>query len=342
MKTLILVTDIWEPQVSGIATVLSALAGGLKKRGWQVIVIHPMLFKTVAFPLYPEIRLALFPGRRIHEIFEATKPDHVHIAVEWMLGQSARRYCVRNNIPFTTAYHANVHENMLAYFHPFGGIAASIGDRYIRWFHSRSSAMLVSNNTLRAQLEARGHKNVVVCPFGVDAELFKRNENSSIDPGLPKPIFVYFGRVAKEKSVEEFLKADLPGSKLVIGDGPYRNFLESKYGTRAKFVGYKRGQELVDWLSVCDVYVFPSRTETFGLTVLEALACGLPVAGHDAIGPKDILTDGIDGYISEDIAKAAVKCLSLSREACRAKALQYSWDATVETFMSYQALIERK
>src|SRR3989338_5835590 len=321
MKTLLLVTDIWMQQVSGIATVLAATVHGLEKRGWRVVVIHPGLFKTMPFPLYPEIPLALFPGRKIRKIFEETKPDHVHIAVEWMLGPSARRYCIRNNIPFTTAYHANA---------------------YMRWFHDRAEKTLVSNETLRAQLAARGFKNLVVWPFGVDTELFRRNESSTIDTGLPKPIFVYFGRIAKEKSIEEFLDAPLPGSKLVIGDGPYRGHLESKYGRIARFVGYKKGQELVDWLSVCDVYVFPSRSETFGLTVLEGFACGLPVAAHDAMGPKDIVTNGVDGYISENLAEVAVKCLSLSREACRKKALQYSWDLSVEAFMSHQVEIRRR
>ncbi|MBI4079682.1 glycosyltransferase family 1 protein, partial [Candidatus Kaiserbacteria bacterium] len=333
MKTLLLVTDIWTPQVSGIATVLTSLVARLERRGWKVVVIHPGLFGTIPFPLYPEIRLSLFPGRKIREIFQATKPDYVHIAVEWMLGPSARRYCVKNRIPFTTAYHANVHKNAYVYLWPFGGIASYLAGIYMRWFHGAAERMLVSNETLRAELAARGHKNVVVSPFGVDTELFKRNEKSAVDPELTRPIFVYFGRIAKEKSIEEFLEAKLPGSKLVIGDGPYRKHLESKYGTAAKFVGYKRGQELVDWLSVCDVYVFPSRTETFGLTVLEALACGIPVAGHDAIGPKDILTTGVDGYISEDITNAAIKCLSLSKEACREKALRYSWDAAAEKFM---------
>ncbi|OGG63469.1 hypothetical protein A3C21_02220 [Candidatus Kaiserbacteria bacterium RIFCSPHIGHO2_02_FULL_59_21] len=330
------------PQVSGITTVLSATVRELEKREWKVVVIHPGLFKTIPFPLYPEIQLALFPGRKIRKIFEETKPDYVHIAVEWMLGPSARRYCIRNNIPFTTAYHANINFNAELYIGSLGGITSYLADAYMRWFHGRADKTLVSNETLRAQLAARGFKNLVLWPFGVDTELFKRNESSTIDPGLPKPIFVYFGRIAKEKSIEEFLDAPLPGSKLVIGDGPYRGHLESKYGRIARFVGYKKGQELVDWLSVCDVYVFPSRSETFGLTVLEGFACGLPVAAHDAMGPKDIVTNGVDGYISENLAEVAVKCLSLSREACRKKALQYSWDLSVEAFMSHQVEIRRR
>lgn len=342
MKKLLLVTDAWLPQVNGVVTVLSTLVKGLEKRGWEVVVIHPELFKTVPFPLYPEVPLALFPGRKIREVFEKEQPDYVHIAVEWVLGPVARRYCIKHKIPFTTSYHTNFRLYAQRYLPLIAPIAGFGADVFMKWFHGRAEKMLVSNETLAGQLSTRGYKNIVIWPFGVDTDLFTRNESSPINPGLPKPIFVYFGRIAKEKSIEEFLEADLPGSKLVIGGGPYKDYLEAKYGNRAKFIGYKKGQELVDWLSVCDVYVFPSRTETFGLTVLEALACGLPVAGHDAIGPRDIITNGTDGYVSENLAGAAVKCLSLSHEACRAKALQYSWDESVEKFIAHQVQVPRE
>lgn len=341
MKSLLLVTDTWQPQVSGIVTVLTAITNRLEKRGWSVTVVHPGLFRAIPFPLYPEIPLALFPGRTIREIFEKTKPDYVHIATEWVLGSSARRHCIRHGIPFTTSYHTNFRHDAAVYMKPVAPLASYLADSYMRWFHGRASKTLVSNSTLRDELSARGFKNLVLWPFGIDTDLFTRNETSKIDPGLKRPIFVYFGRIGKEKSIEEFLEAQLPGSKLVIGGGPYKEYLESKYGAVAKFVGYKRGQELVDWLSVCDVYVFPSRSETFGLTALEALACGLPVAAHDEMGPKDTVTDGVDGYISENIAEAAAKCLSLTRDACRKKALQYSWDNSVKAFISYQVQIHR-
>jgi glycosyltransferase involved in cell wall biosynthesis len=325
--------------VSGIVTVLTTLIAGLEKLGWNIVVVHPELFKKIPFPLYPEIPLALFPRKKIEEIFERTKPDYVHIATEWTLGFSARRYCLKRNIPLTTFYHTNFQLNASLYLPLVAPLAARLADAYMRWFHGAATKTLVSNETLRAEIAARGFQHVLVSPFGVDTEFFKRNETSPANPDLVKPIFVYFGRIAKEKSIEEFLEAKLPGSKLVIGGGPYQSYLESKYGSVAKFVGYKRGQELVDLLSVCDVYVFPSRSETFGLTVLEALSCGIPVAGHDALGPKDIITDGVDGYISEDITEAAVKCLSLPREACRKKALQYSWDKAVKAFASHQVQI---
>ncbi len=339
MKTLLLVTDAWSPQVNGAAIILSRLVTNLEKKNWKIVVIHPELFKTIPSPFYPEVPLALFPGKKIKQIFEETRPDFVHIAVEWTIGLSARRFCLKNNIPFTTAYHTNFRLYARYYLGILGPIAGYFADLYMRWFHGAAVKTLVSNEILRDELEGRGYKHLVVWPFGVDTEFFKRNEASSVTPNLPRPIFVYFGRLAKEKSVEEFLDAKISGSKVVIGDGPNRSFLEKRAAPDVKFVGYKKGQELVDWLSVCDVFVFPSRTETFGLTVLEALACGLPVAGHDVIGPKNVLTEGVDGYISEDLGDAATKCLTLSKDACRKKALQYTWGISIEKFIEHQAPI---
>lgn len=175
-------------------------------------------------------------------------------------------------------------------------------------------------------------KNIVVVPLGVDVELFKRNPAPSLS-ALSKPVFVYFGRLAPEKNPEEFFKLDLPGTKLVIGDGPDRKKLEKKYGKTHLFIGYKRGQELVDWLSLCDVFIFPSRTETFGLVALEALACGLPVAAHNVMGPRDSITHGKDGYLSDNLQEAALKCLALSRDDCRATAEQYSWEHSTDAFL---------
>ena len=192
---------------------------------------------------------------------------------------------------------------------------------------------MVSTASLKRELESTGFKkNIVIVPLGVDVAHFVRNPTPAL-PALTKPVFLYFSRLASEKSPEEFLKLTLPGTKLVIGDGPERVRLEKKYGKENIFVGYKHGQELVDWLSLADVFVFPSRTETFGLVALEALACGIPVAAHDVMGPRDIITNGKDGYLSDTLEEAALKCLELSREECRATALQYSWEHSVDTFI---------
>ncbi len=335
MKKLLIVTDAWFPQVNGVVTVFDTITTFLRQRNIEVAVVHPRLFAHVyPFPLYPEVELALFPGRRMREIFLREKPDYVHIATEWTIGIAARRFCLRKNIPFTTSYHTNFPLYAAHYF-GFGKIFSSLASRYMHWFHGASQAIMVSNPSLKSQLEGEGYAPVVLWPFGIDTKRFVRNESRAPKLNIAHPVFVYFGRIAKEKDVEEFLRAQLPGTKLVIGDGPQRAELEKKYGNEALFVGYKRGQELVDMLSLCDVCVFPSRTETFGMVGLEALACGIPVAAHDVLGPHDFITPGVDGMLDEDLGRAAIACLTLSREDCHRKALQYSWDSSADIFLEH-------
>jgi 1,2-diacylglycerol 3-alpha-glucosyltransferase/glucuronosyltransferase len=328
MKKILLVTDAWAPQVNGVVRVQDAYTDRLKARGYEVAVIYPGLFKTVPMPLYPEIPLALFPRRRIAGLIKEIKPDAIHIMTEGPLGWAARSVCRKQGIPFTTWYHSHfqlyVDVRLRGLLRPIHFM--------LRRFHSAALRTIVSTESLKRELELKGYRNVVIVPLGVNTELFTRNLNSSLSP-LPKPVFVFFSRLAPEKSPEEFLQLELPGTKLVIGDGPDRKKLEKKYGEKNIFVGYKRGQELVDWLSLADVFVFPSRTETFGLVVVEALACGIPVAAHDVMGPRDVIEEGKDGYLSEDLREAAIKCLELSPTDCREKALRYSWDHSVEKFI---------
>ncbi|MFZ2500671.1 MAG: glycosyltransferase family 1 protein [Minisyncoccia bacterium] len=328
MKKLLLVTDVWSPQVNGVVRVLSALIPLLAVRGYEVVVIEPGQFKTIPLLFYPEIRLALFPRRRIAKVIKELQPDAVCLVTEGPLGWAARSVCLQRNIPFVSWYHTHlqlyVDMRLRGFMRPVYA--------YIRRFHSVATVTMVSTMSLKRELESTGFKNLVIMPLGVDTKLFVRNPNPPLPP-LPKPVFAYFSRIAPEKSPEEFLKLKLPGTKLVIGDGPSRVSLERKYGKENKFVGYKRGQELVDWLSLTDVFVFPSMTETFGLVALEALACGVPVAAHDVMGPCDVITEGKDGYLSENLQEAALKCLDLSRDACRAKAEQYGWEHSVEVFI---------
>ena len=328
MKKILLVTDAWAPQINGVTRVLNAHIDGLKKRGHEVSVIEPSQFKTMPLPMYPEIRLSLFARRRVATIIDQLKPDAIHIVTEGPLGWAARSVCIASGTPFTTWYHTKFQLYVDVRLHMFLGPVHSL----MRRFHSKAICTMVSTESLKKELETDGFKNVVVVPLGVDVNQFIRNQNSPL-PQLQKPVFVYFSRLAPEKSPEEFLKLKLPGTKLVIGDGPDRKKLEEKYGKENKFVGYKRGQELVDWLSLADVFIFPSRTETFGLVVLEALACGIPVAAHSVMGPRDIITEGKDGYLNEDLAEAAQKCLALSRDDCRVKALQYSWEKSTDVFI---------
>ncbi len=328
MKKVLLVTDAWAPQVNGVTRVLETHIQILKARGYDCMVIEPGQFTTMPMPMYPEIRLALFPRHKVKNIFEQFQPDAVHIVTEGPLGWAARSICNKRKIPYTTWYHTHfqLYVNVR--------LRGLLGPVYawLRRFHSKATRVMVSTESLKRELESEGFRNVVIVPLGVDVEQFVRNPVPPLSP-LPKPVFVYFSRLAPEKSPEEFLKLELPGTKLVIGDGPDRMKLEKKYGNKNKFVGYQHGQELVDWLSLADVFVFPSRTETFGLVVLEALACGIPVAAYDVMGPKDIITQGKDGYLSDDLRDAALKCLMLSRDVCRATALKYSWEHSTDEFL---------
>jgi glycosyltransferase involved in cell wall biosynthesis len=328
MKKILLVTDAWAPQVNGVVRVQNAHLRALRARGYEVSVMEPSQFFTIPMPRYPDIRLALFARRKIAAKLEELRPDAVHLMTEGPLGWAARSVCVRQGIPFTTWYHSHfqlyVNIRLRGLLRPILAL--------LRRFHSAAVRTMVSTESLQKELESVGYKNVVIVPLGVDIRHFARNPSPPLPP-LPKPVFVYFSRLDPEKSPEEFLKLDLPGTKLVIGDSLDRARLENLYGATNRFVGAKHDQELVDWLSLADVFVFPSRTETFGLVVVEALACGLPVAAHNVMGPRDIVEEGKDGYLSDDLREAALKCLELSRADCRAKAEQYSWEHSTDAFL---------
>jgi glycosyltransferase involved in cell wall biosynthesis len=328
---LALVTDAWLPQVNGVVRTLGHTIREVEAAGHEVTVISPAEFRTVPCPTYPEIRLALFAGREVRRRLAALDPDAIHVATEGPLGLAARNWCVRRRRGFTTAYHTQFPE----YVRARAPIPLRISYAAARWFHGRAANTLVATESMQRQLEARGFRNLARWGRGVDTELFRPRDKGFLD--LPRPIWLYVGRVAVEKGVEDFLRLDLPGSKLVVGDGPEAANLKRRYPD-ALFAGYRQGEDLAAHIAACDVFVFPSRTDTFGLVMLEAMACGVPVAAYPVTGPVDVVVDGVSGVLDEDLGRAALAALALDPAACRARALAHSWEACTRQFLAALAL----
>ncbi len=324
-----IVTDAWFPQVSGVATTIEATKRELERMGHTVLVVGPSDFKfTVPLPTYPEIRLALRAKRRLAKILDAFKPDAIHIAVEGPLGLAAHRYCRKRGMQFTTAYHTRFPE----YLNVRTGIPVSWIYPIVRWFHGKAARTMVAAPLLKEELEGRGFKNLVLWNRGVDAELFRPDDPFPL-PGT-RPIFMHMGRVAPEKNIEAFLELDLPGTKYVVGDGPARRKLEKKY-PEAVFTGYKFGRELARHLAAADVFVFPSLTDTLGLVMLEANACGVPVAAFPSEASRSVIEDGVNGVLSDDLREACMRALMLSREKARETALKFDWQKPTELFLEH-------
>ncbi len=325
---ILIATDAWAPQVNGVVRTLETLGTQLGRIGHDVRFVTPDGFRTIPMPTYPEIRLALFARRAVGRIIDEFKPEAIHIATEGPLGLATRRNCLRRGISFTTSFHTRFPE----YIHARFGVPTSWPYAGLRWFHGPATAVMVATRTLEKDLIARGFKNLRMWSRGVDVELFKPAPKDWLD--LPRPVFLYVGRVAIEKSVEEFLKLDLPGSKLIVGDGPQLAELRARYPT-VRFVGPKFGAELARHYAASDVFVFPSRTDTFGLVVLEALASGLPVAAHPVQGPIDIIGGNLTvGALSDDLGEAARRAMRLNPHACRLFAMNFSWEACTRQFLT--------
>ena len=333
---ILLVTDAWTPQVNGVVRTLERLVEELRAMGCEVEVISPADgYRTVPLVTYSEIRLALGARADIEERFLRFAPDAVHLATEGPLGWEARAICLKHGFPFSSCYHTQWPEYVTARF-PFVPLAAGYG--YVRAFHNRSGRVMVSLDSMRRRLAQRGLKNLALWRRAVDIELFRPRDparNDDTYEGLPRPIFVNVGRVAVEKNLEAFLALDLPGTKVIVGDGPDREMLQAKYPD-VVFTGYKTGDELARCYADADVFVFPSLTDTFGLVLLEALASGVPVAAFPVTGPLDVIGDSAAGVLDDDLAaaaRAALDCLALSREKCREYALRFSWRATAQQFL---------
>jgi glycosyltransferase involved in cell wall biosynthesis len=324
---LAIVTDAWLPQVNGVVRTLGNTIREIEAAGHEVTVVSPAEFRTIPCPTYPEIRLALFAGRAVRRRLDALDPEAVHVSTEGPLGLAARNWCVRRRRPFTTAYHTQFPE----YVRARAPIPLSVGYAAVRWFHGRATRTLVTTPSMQRQLEARGFDNLHLWGRGVDTDLFRPRGKDFLD--LPRPIWLYFGRVAVEKGIGDFLDLELPGTKLVVGDGPACEDLKRRYPA-AVFAGYRHGEDLAAHISASDVFVFPSRTDTFGLVLLEAMACGVPVAAYPVTGPIDVIRDGVTGVLGEDLRRAALSALHLDPAACRAQALTQSWAASTRQFLS--------
>jgi glycosyltransferase involved in cell wall biosynthesis len=322
---IMIVTDAWFPQTNGVVRTLAHTAAWLGRFGHEVRTLTPRNGRSVPCPTYPEIRLSLFPGRSVRGAVQAFAPQALHIATEGPLGLAARRYCLSQGMRFTTSYHTQFPQYLRARFPiPLGASFWAL-----RRFHSAGTRCMVSTRTLRRELEARGFRNLAVWRRGVDTEMFKPQSKDFLD--LPRPIAACVGRVAIEKNIEAFLEMPWSGGKIVIGDGPERARLERQYPD-VRFTGYRFQEDLARHLAAADVMVFPSRTDTFGLVNLEAMACGVPVAAYPVTGPIDVLEDGVTGALDEDLGRAARRALTLDPETCRRHALQYGWDVSTREF----------
>ncbi len=318
-------TDAWTPQVNGVVRTLTETERRLRKMGHEIFLLTPERFATVPCPTYREIRLA-WSLWEVDRFLRDFLPDAIHIATEGPIGFSVRAWCLREGFPFTTSFTTRFPEYVRSRF----GLSAELLYQGLRWFHAPSSAVMVATASLQEELQGRGFANLVRWSRGVDTSLFC--------PSLPRhsvrnrPVFLYVGRVAVEKNLPAFLDLDLPGTKRVVGSGPDLEALRRTYPA-VEFSGTLEGLDLAQAYAEADVFVFPSKTDTFGIVMLEALACGTPVAAYPVTGPRDILRQHVTGVMDLDLRKACLEALSLDRAACRQDALLWSWDRCTRQFL---------
>ncbi len=320
-----IVTDAWLPQTNGVVRTLTETRRSLERDGHVVFLVTPEGFRTIPCPSYPEIRLSLLPKKEVFRCLDRFAPDALHIATEGPLGLAGRRWALRRRLPFTTAYHTR--------FPQYVSARAPIPERLaygvLRWFHGPAARTLVPTEHIRRELDGQGFGPLVIWGRGVDTELF--HPDRAIPLEAERPVAMYMGRVAVEKNIQAFLDLDLPGSRYVVGDGPALPALRRRY-PNAVFTGAKYGEELAGHLASADVFVFPSRTDTFGLVLLEAMACGVPVAAYPVPGPIDVVEQGVSGVLDENLGRAVKSAVALDRRRCRETALRYSWQAATAQF----------
>lgn len=318
-------TDAWHPQVNGVVRTLAMMAEAAKGLGVEVSFLTPQSFRTFALPSYRDLRLALPYQAKIARLIADARPDSIHIATEGPIGLLVRRYCRKQGLPFTTSFHTRFPEYISARLPiPESWIWAAL-----RVFHRPSQAVMAATPALAAELRTRGFRNVVLWPRGVDAGQFHPR---AVDLGLPRPVFLCVGRVAVEKNLEAFLDLDLPGTKVIVGDGPARAALARKY-PHTTFLGARQGDALAEVYAGADVFVFPSKTDTFGLVLLEALASGVPVAAFPVTGPRDVIGKAPVGVLNDDLRTACLSALRISPQACLEFAAKHTWEASARIFI---------
>jgi glycosyltransferase involved in cell wall biosynthesis len=327
LMRVLIATDAWRPQVNGVVSTLTALARNAALLGDDVQFVTPDGFPSMALPTYPGLRIALPNRREIARRIEAAAPDAIHIATEGPIGWSVRAYCRRRGLAFTTSYTTRFPE----YIAVRSIIPEAFSYAVLRHFHAAGAMTMVATESLRRELSERGFGRLGRWTRGVDTELFRPDHPAELD--LPRPIFMTVGRVAVEKNLEAFLSLPLPGSKVIVGDGPQKAELERRYPD-AKFLGVRQGAELAAHVAAADVFVFPSLTDTFGVVQLEALACGVPVAAFPVMGPIDVIADHPIGVLDTDLQRACISALNISREACRDFALAHSWENSARQFIA--------
>jgi glycosyltransferase involved in cell wall biosynthesis len=328
LMRVLIATDAWHPQVNGVVRTLTSVAASAAKLGAEFVFLTPDGFPSVPVPTYEGLRCALPSPGGIARRIEEARPDAIHIATEGPIGHFVRHYCRSRGLPFTTSYTTRFPEYISARL----PIPSSWSYGVLRRFHAAATVTMVSTPSLTAEFEKRGFTNLGMWTRGVDAEQFKPER--AINLGLPRPIFVSVGRIAVEKNLEAFLSLDLPGSKVVIGRGPQERELRRKFPD-AKFMGLLDEKMLPAYVAGSDVFVFPSRTDTYGVVQLEALACGVPVAAYPVTGPKDVIGDQPIGVLNEDLRAACMAALRVSRQACRSFALTKPWEVSARQFLGH-------
>jgi glycosyltransferase involved in cell wall biosynthesis len=321
-------TDAWEPQINGVVMTLKKTAEALTADGHEIRFITPDQFPSVALPGYASIRIALKAQHGVDTFLDGFKPAAIHIATEGPLGLAARRYCLRRGMRFTTAYHTQ----FPMYLRMRAPVPMGLTYAYLRWFHAPAELTLVPTKSMRRDLVAHGFRHVVLWGRGVDSDLFRPRDKNFLD--APRPIFIYAGRLAVEKNIGAFLALDLPGTKYIVGEGPYLDTLREEF-PGARYAEIKDREQFAKYMGAADVFVFPSRSDTFGLVLLEAMASAVPVAAFPVTGPADVIESGLTGVLDDDLHAAALAALKLDGRACRAFALGHTWRAAARQFLQH-------